>query len=150
MTSTIFLGIVSIALALIFRAQTASFPHVAQRLPILLIWLVIVLAVLMIAEDVYKRRSARRTAPGPLSEAPAAINWPVMLAFSAAIVVYAVLIPIAGYLVATPLFVGGTLVAGRNMRTSTAILIAVGTSAFMWAVFVWALNLPVKLLPFMN
>jgi len=149
-TSTIFLGIASIALALIFRGQTAGFPPEALRLPGLLIWLVIGLAVLMIAEEIYKRRVARRTSADPLADAPTPVNWPVMLSFSAAIVVYAVLIPIIGYLVATPLFVAGTLLAGRNIRTSTAILVAVGTSAFMWAVFVWALSLPVKLLPFVN
>ena len=155
MSTTIYLGIAAIVAALFLRAQTHSFPEVAQRLPVLLIWLIVGLSVLMIGEELYKRHKARRSPSEPssdakASDAKAAVKWPVLLSFGAAIVAYVTLIPIAGYLVITPLFIGGALMISRNMRAVTAISVALGTTLFMWVVFVWALNLPLKLLPFSN
>lgn len=150
MSITIFLGIAAIVVALMLRTQTNSFPDVAQRLPVLLIWLIVGLSILMIGEELYKRRKARRSSSERSTDAPASIKWPLLLSFGAAIIAYVALIPVAGYLVVTPLFIGGALMASRNMRVLTAVSIALGTTIFMWVVFVWALNLPLKLLPFSN
>ena len=153
MNSTIILGIATIAFALVFRAQAADLPDVAQRMPVLLYWIVIGLAVLMIIEELLKRRNARRTAPGALAddeEAVRPINWPVLVLFGVAIVVYVALIPIIGYLIMTPVFISGAIMVSRTLSPLKAVIMGVVATAFVWAVFIWALKLPVPLLPFLK
>jgi putative tricarboxylic transport membrane protein len=151
--STIILGIATILFALVFRAQAADFPDVVQRMPVLLYWIVLGLAVLMIIEELLKRRSARRAdpdAPVAQDDILPAINWPVVLMFSTAIIAYVVLIPIVGYLIMTPVFIAGTIVVSRTMSPSRAVLMGVVATAFVWLVFIWALKLPVPILPFLK
>lgn len=154
MNSTILIGVASILLALLFRSQTGDLPVVAQRMPALLIWLVIGLAVLMIIEDLVKRRKALGTTPEAATadgeEILPPINWPVVCVFGAAIVAYVALIPVIGYLIMTTVFVGGGLIIARTMAIPKAVLVGIGTTAFVAAVFLWALNLPVPLLPFLK
>jgi putative tricarboxylic transport membrane protein len=154
--STLILGIASIAFALVFRAQTIDLPEQAQRLPALLIWIVILLGVLMIVEDVAMRRKARRmqsggAAAGALADdedPPAApINWAVLAVFATAIAGYVALIPLAGYLLVTPTFLIGGLLVSRTVPLGKAAAIGLAATALVWAVFIWALNLPVPLLP---
>ena len=153
MNSTIILGIATILFALVFRAQATNFPDVAQRMPVLLYWIVIGLAVMMIIEELLKRRIARRADPDvPLvqDDVLAPINWPVMLLFSAAIIGYVFLIPLVGYLIMTPVFIAGTLVISRSMSPVQAVLIGIIATAFVWLVFIWGLKLPVPILPFLK
>ena len=153
MNSTLILGIASIIFALVFRSQTENFPDVAQRLPVLLIWLVCGLGVLMIIEEVLKRCNARRAAPGASIEEDEVlppVNWFVLCSFGAAIIAYVALIPIVGYLIVTPVFVAGALLVSRTLSPLKAILVGAVATAFVWAIFIWALNLPVPLLPFLN
>jgi putative tricarboxylic transport membrane protein len=155
-TSTVALGIVSIAFALILRAQTHNLPEDAQRLPVLLIWIVIMLGVLMIVEDLLKRRAASRAKAGAASAVAGAadvepplppVNLPVLAIFGAAIIGYVALIPLAGYLLVTPLFVVGGLLASRTLGLAKSLLVGLCATALVWAVFIWALNLPVPLFP---
>ncbi|MBK5204943.1 MAG: tripartite tricarboxylate transporter TctB family protein [Polaromonas sp.] len=153
MNSTLILGIASIIFALVFRSQTENFPDVAQRLPVLLIWLVVALGVMMIIEEVLKRRKVRNAAPGASIEQDEVlppVNWFVLCSFGAAIVAYVALIPIMGYLIVTPVFVAGSLLVSRTLSPLKAILVGAVATAFVWAIFVWALNLPVQLLPLLN
>lgn len=153
MNSTIVLGIISIALAIAFRTQTDAYPATAQRLPLILLWLVGALAVMMIFEDFFQRRQARQGSPAQpdSDDAPIApIHWAALCAFAAAIVVYVALIPVVGYLVTTTTFITGSLLVSRIMAPAMALLIGVLTTAGVWALFIWALNLPVPILPFLN
>lgn len=153
MNSTLTLGIASIIFALVFRSQTENFPDVALRLPVLLIWLVCGLGVLMIIEEVLKRRHARSAIPGASIEEDEGlppVNWFVLCLFGAAIVAYVALIPIVGYLIVTPMFVAGTLLVSRTLSPLKAILVGALATVFVWAIFIWALNLPVPLLPLLN
>jgi len=151
--STIVLGIASIALAIAFRTQTDAYPATAQRLPLMLIWLVGVLAVMMISEDFFRRRRARQATPvQPASEDEpiSPINWTALCAFGVAIVAYVTLIPVVGYLVTTTTFIAGSLLVSRIMSTTKALMIGILTTAGVWALFIWALNLPVPILPFLK
>lgn len=153
MNSTLILGVATLVFALVFRAQAANFPEVAQRMPVLLYWLVIGLAVMMIIEELLKLRTARRAdsgAPVDAEEPMPAINWPVVLLFSAAICAYVLLIPIVGYLIMTPLFIVGTIMVSGTMGPLKAVMTAGIATAFVWLVFIWALKLPVPILPFLK
>ncbi|MEO8280641.1 MAG: tripartite tricarboxylate transporter TctB family protein, partial [Ideonella sp.] len=129
----------------------------AQRLPLLLIWIVIGMAALMIAEDILKRRQSRR-APAPVAVAladaeddtVAAVNWPVLCGFGVAIVAYVALIPVVGYLITTTAFITGSLWVSKIMSPFKAVSIGILTTAGVWAVFILALNLPVPILPFLK
>jgi putative tricarboxylic transport membrane protein len=146
--SAIILGIASILLALVFRAQATGLPEVAMRLPVLLIWLVIGLAAMMIIEELLKRRKRGRMAAAFADEEVLApVNWPVLGLFGAAIVTYVALIPVAGYLLTTPVFITGGLLLGKAVSPPRAILIGLVATALVWAIFIWALSLPVQLLP---
>lgn len=148
MNSAITLGIASIALALVFRAQATGLPEVAMRLPVLLIWLVIGLAVMMIIEELLKRRKKGRAATAFVDEEVLPpVKWPVLGAFGAAIVTYVALIPIAGYLLITPVFISGGLLIGKTVSPTKAILIGLIATALVWAIFIWALSLPIQILP---
>lgn len=153
MNSTIVLGIASIALAIVFRTQTDAYPDVAQRLPLLLIWIVGAMAALMIAEDFFSRHQARKvstTQPSSDDEATSPINWTALCAFGLAIVTYVALIPVVGYLLTTTAFMAGSLLVSRIMSPVKALLIGVLTTAGVWALFIWALHLPVSILPFLK
>ncbi|HEY4541478.1 MAG TPA: tripartite tricarboxylate transporter TctB family protein [Noviherbaspirillum sp.] len=156
MNSTIVLGIASIALALVFRAQSTDLPVEALRLPSLLIWVVIALGAMMIIEEVIKLRRARRADPDTAKtaldddEPLPPVNWPVLAVFGAASLAYVVLIPIAGYLLVTPLFLIGGIWLTKTVSLARAALIAVFMTAIIWVIFVWMLQLPVPLLPALN
>ena len=137
MNSTLILGVASIGLALVFRSQGENLPAVALRLPSFL-----------------KRRAARRAgATSPVAEDDEPIPpiiWAVLCLFGAAIVGYVALIPYLGYLITTPLFITGALLVAKAVRPLTAVMVGGFTTAFVWAVFIWALGLPVPLLPFLK
>jgi hypothetical protein len=151
--STIVLGIASIVFALTFRAQAHELPLEAQRLPSLLIWIVIALAAMMVVEELLKQRAARRGSDAVLAdddEPLPPINWAVLAIFCAAAIAYVALIPIAGYLLITPIFLIAGFWFSKTMLLSTAVLVGVVTTALIWGLFIWLLQLPVPLFPSLN
>ncbi len=159
MNSVYLSGIGGLVLAAVFYGQLEELPHVAQRLPGLLIWIVGGLAVLMVLEEFWRQRRARPQASvdtpadgdAPAApEAPGKVNWPMAIGFSLATTAYVWLIPILGYIITTVGFVAGTLLASRIVRPSVAILYALGATAFVWLVFIWALGLPAPLAPWLD
>lgn len=150
MNSTFVLAAAAIAFALVFHAQTGDFPATAQRMPVLLTWIIIGLALMMVVEELLKRRLARRSTKLGLAdeeEPLPPINWPVMGLFSVAVIGYVALVPWLGYLLATPLFVSGGALLSQTLSWPKALLLGLGATGAVWAIFIWALNLPVPLLP---
>lgn len=153
MNSTLILGVGAIGFALVFRSQSHDLPEQAQRLPVLLIWVVIALAVLMIIEELLKRRLARRNGGAVKlddDEPLPPINWHVLVIFGAAAVAYVTLIPYLGYLVITPIFLIGGLLVSRTLSPLKAVLVGAVATGVVWAIFVGALSLPIPLLPSLN
>jgi hypothetical protein len=149
--STLIVGVASIALALLFRAESSELPAAALRLPSLLIWVVVGLSVLMIAEELIKRRKARAGNPVHDDDEPLPpINWPALLIFSGASLLYIVLVPVAGYLVITPIFLIGGLALSKVTSLAKAVVIGGLTTVVIWAIFIWLLHLPIPLFPGQN
>jgi hypothetical protein len=67
--------------------------------------------------------------------------------FATAVAGYVAVIPLAGYLLVTPTFLIGGLLVSRTVPLGKAAAIGLAATALVWAVFIWALNLPVPLLP---
>lgn len=153
MYSALLLAVVSIGIAVVFGSEAAGYPPEARRLPLLLAWLVSGLAVLMVLEEALKRRRRRRLVDadaadkGELATEPAPVVWSALIPFAIAIGAYIALIPIGGYLITTPVFLGGVLLVSRTVRPSTALAIAVVMTGVIWLIFVWLLRLPIPLLP---
>lgn len=146
MHSSILIGIAAVGMAVIFGGEASGYPLASRRLPILLAWLVTGLAILMVIEDVLGRR--RRARAGEAAQdIVAPVVWSALLPFAAAIGTFVVLIPMLGFLVVAPVFIGGVLLVSRAVSPSTAIACAIGLTAFIWAVFIWALRMPIPLLP---
>lgn len=153
MYSALLLAVVSIGIAAVFGSEAAGYPIEARRLPMLLAWLVAGLAVLMILEEAFKQRRRRRLLRagaadnGEPAAEPAPVVWSALIPFAIAIGAYVVLIPIAGYLITTPVFLGGVLLVSRTVRPPTALAIAVAMTGCIWLIFIWLLRLPIPLLP---
>lgn len=154
MRSALLVAVAAIALAVVFGREAAGYPVEAQRLPYLLSWLVGGLAVLVLVDEAFKWRRRRRIARGQLTvgaeavvEPMPAVVWSALIPFGLAIAAYVWLIPFAGYLLTTFVFLGGALLVSRTVRPVTALATAAGLTGAIWIIFVWLLRLPIPLLP---
>jgi putative tricarboxylic transport membrane protein len=143
---SILIGVAAVGLAVVFGSEASDYPMASRRLPILLAWLIGALTLLMLLEDVMKWRSRARSG-GADEGAGHSIAWSALLPFAATIGVFVVLVPLIGFIVVTPLFVAGVLLVSRAVSPVVAIAYAAGLTAFVWAVFIWALRMPIPLLP---
>lgn len=152
MPGTLLIALGSLALALVFHGELAGYPPEARRLPGLLVWIVAGLAVLMVLEEGWKHWGRRRDSAtddtGDESvRAGTPIMWSALLPFAAVITAYVALLPVVGYLIATPVFVGGVLLVSRTIHPAAAVATALGITGALWAIFVWTLHLPMPLWP---
>lgn len=143
----ILVALAAIALVFFFWSEAANYPRTAARLPNILGWVVLVLAVLAIAQTLFTWR--RQNAGGTLVFIPE-FRWrdiAVGGGFSGLIILYAWSIQHVGYLVATPLFLLIPLAVLRPIGWTATILTTLGVTAFIWGVFVYFLNLSIPLYP---
>lgn len=156
MYSALLLAVASIGVAVVFGNEAAGYPPEARRLPVLLAWIVAGLALLMMVEEVLKWRRRRKLANtdapndgsgGEATSVPAPVVWSALIPFAITIGAYVAIIPIAGYLITTPVFLLGVLLVSRAVRPLTAVAVAIGMTGCIWAIFIWLLHLPIPLLP---
>lgn len=136
-------ALAAIGAAALAYVEAAGYPAAARRLPQLLAVVVAILAAVALAQSVVRlRRSAGAawTAPDPRRSALGA-------GFVVLILIYAWLIPTAGYLVATPLMLLVPLVVLRPVGWPVIGLTVVAVTGVIWVIFVWFLGLPVPLFP---
>lgn len=132
------------AQAALFAVTAQSYAAAAARTPTLYAGLVGILAVAALLEAVVKGRRASRNDDGAGDDGVVARRGVVFLAW---IFLYAAAIQPMGYLIATPLFLLGPLLALRPIRPLASCAVALGATGFVWAVFVGVLNLRIPLLP---
>lgn len=75
------------------------------------------------------------------------ISWPLALPILASILLFAVAVTYLGLLLAVALSIAAAAGAGHGYRRAEIVLLAVGMALFCAALFVWALSLPMDLLP---
>ena len=143
----ILIAAVAIGAAVFLYSEAAGYPRAARRLPQLLSFVVGLLAALAIVQALVGLHRERAEGAGPLLSAPPWRQVGIGLAFVGLIAAYAWAIPIAGYLVATPLMLALPLVALRPVGWPAIGVTVVAVTGVIWAIFVWFLNLPVPLLP---
>ena len=150
----------AIVLALVFRSEASAYPAQVAQLPNLLGLIVMGLASIGIATAAFKLVRARRTAPAGAAPSPSVGGTgeeeepPVGLAgialgagFIALIILYAWAMPIVGYLVATPLFLGICLAVLRPVGWVASIVTVVAVTGVVSGIFIGFLNLMLPLLP---
>jgi hypothetical protein len=143
------------AVAVIFYIDTLDMAKAAYQLPRLLIYLVMGLSILMIAEQVVLLRKPKPAAPQPNSSdngtaaapaAPAGERSLVRIAvFVTLLIAYIMTIKPLGYFIATPLFLIAILSYLRATGPLSTVLIAAGFTVFVYLLFVLFLNLPVPM-----
>ena len=76
-----------------------------------------------------------------------AIAWKPLLIIVGSVALFGVLLPWLGMLIALPLLVFVTAVAGDEFHWGEAIANAVLLTAGSWFIFIWGLSLTIPLLP---
>ncbi len=143
----IFVSLAMIGLVILFWNEASAYPATAARLPALIGWVVLVLAVMAIGEVLFGWR--RQSVAGRLDLFPQQ-NWrglAVGAGFLGLIVLYAWSITEVGYLIATPLFMLIPFVVLRPIGWIASIVTTAAVTTFIWIVFVWFLNLSIPLYP---
>ncbi|PRD40610.1 hypothetical protein C5748_25935 [Phyllobacterium phragmitis] len=143
----ILVALAAIAAVFFFWSEAANYPRTAARLPNILGWVVLILAILAIVQTLFTWR--RQKAEGTLVFIPE-IQWrdiAVGGGFSGLIILYAWSIRHVGYLVATPLFLLIPLAVLRPIGWTASILTTLVVTAFIWGVFVYFLKLSIPLYP---
>lgn len=152
-----FFSLVMIGVAIAFGVEAAAYGATAARTPYLLAWVVGLLAAAMFVEAVLdhrKGRAALRDAPADVAaapvhatDAPAGGSVPRALLFLALVVAYTLSFRWAGFVLASVVFLGGSMLAFRATRPLLVLVTVVAAIVTIYAVFVAFLRLPVPLWP---
>lgn len=130
-----------LALTMTFYIQSLKYPPSAAKLPQILIVLISVLAVGMLIEAVLTERKAKKVA----GEKPQKIHALRALVFGILIGLYIILIEPIGYFIVTPLFVIAAMSYLRAVNFLKAVLIAIGFTVFVYALFIMFLKIPIPM-----
>lgn len=134
----------AIGLAIFFNVTASGYPEVAARLPKLLSYTVIALALLMVAETARKVLAGRgRKVVADLDRGQVV----TIATFSLAIVAYVMVLDLAGYLLATGAFLLGSLLGYRAVSPVRAVAVTIGVVAVIYGLFIYFLRLPIPLAP---
>ncbi len=156
MTNTVKVGIASI-MAIIFSAvlylETLSMSRAAYQLPRILIVIIILLAIAMYAEEYYKSKKKKgQSGTEAVVKQPEdkyeKIHYDRIAVFVTAITAYIFSIKILGYFIVTPLFIIGIFRYLKSVKMSTAVVIAVGFTGFIYLLFIRFLHLPIPITMF--
>ncbi len=131
----------SVGLALLFLFESRSLNASAAMFPRILIGVIILLAIIMSVQAIkeHKRKAGEETAP----ETP--INYKRICVFLAILISYIALVEPLGYFVVTPVYIVAAFLYLRAVKPITAIVVSLGFTAFVFAVFVLLLHLPVPM-----
>ncbi|WP_226575102.1 tripartite tricarboxylate transporter TctB family protein [Acuticoccus sediminis] len=140
-------ALAGIGLVLFMWYEASGYPPTAQKLPNLLGWVVLILAVLAIGQTLLARRAALAQGNAAATEPTSWRDIGIGAAFLGLIVVYAWSISTVGYMLATPVFLALPLIALRPVGLVPGVLTIAAVSAVIYGVFVWFLKLNIPLFP---
>ena len=134
----------AIGLAVLFLVEAEGYPDAASRFPSLLAYIVIGLALLMVAETAAKSFTAgKREVRAPVDRRRVIL----MGSFALAVIAYVALLETLGYLITTVVLLLGCLLGYRAVGPVHAFAITAGVTAAIYGVFIYFLRLPIPLLP---
>ncbi len=144
-------------LLIVFFIDTLKMPKAAHQMPRLLIGVVVLLSLLMVAEQAWLMRKGLKAKLIPSPNDSEAVVTAISSAstersglirigvFVSALFLYVMTIETLGYFITTPLFLIGILSFLRSTKLPYAIAIAIGFTGFVYLLFVLFLNLPVPM-----
>ncbi len=129
-------------LSLLFITQSRKLTDSAAMLPMLLAWIIILLAGLMLLEAWREHRRALLSGKKPVVSP---VNVPRVTIYLGMIVLYVVLVEPLGYFIATPVYIVVSYMFLRALGLLWSLAVALGFSALVYGLFVTILHLPVPL-----
>lgn len=84
---------------------------------------------------------------GPPGDRVGAFAWRPLLTIVGSVALFGLLLPRAGALVALPVLVVTTALAGDQFRLLPTLITAAVLTAMSWFIFIWGLGLTIPLLP---
>lgn len=158
---TIILGLLFIAVAVLFYFMSLHMPREAYLLPRLLVYVIVPLSAAMILEAFVEMSREKAKAEAQKNDtmedqvastggwtAQTSLDKAVVLKgtlFVVLIAAYVFLIQSLGYFIVTPLFIVGAFWLLKSTTLVASIITAVGFSGFVYALFVVFLHLPVPM-----
>ena len=147
----ILFALAMIGLAAAFGLEAAGYNATASRTPVLLSWVVGLLAVGMLAEAGLTRRRRIKAMPAgsPVEtvEQHAGDSLPRALLFLVLVILYAASFQLLGFVVGSTVFLAVSLLLFRATRLHLAILTIIASVGLIYVVFIELLRLPVPLWP---
>lgn len=132
----------AVGLSLLFITQSRKLTDSAAMLPMLLAWIIILLAGLMLLEAWREHRRALLSGKKPVVSP---VNVPRVTIYLGMIVLYVVLVEPLGYFIATPVYIVVSYMFLRALGLLWSLAVALGFSALVYGLFVTILHLPVPL-----
>ncbi len=158
---TIILGLLFMAVAVLFYFLSLHMPREAYLLPRLLAYVIIPLSAAMIIEALVESNKEKIKIAaqngGSLEDEVASMGgWTAQSALDRSvalkgtifvffIALYVLLINSLGYFIVTPLFIVGAFMLLKSTSLIVSIITAIGFSGFVYALFVVFLHLPVPM-----
>jgi hypothetical protein len=106
--------------------------------PRLLCWILLLLGAVILVIGL-RAADAEEGSPG--------LRWRPIVLIPAALVAFALTIERLGIVIAGLLLIGIGALGGRDLRVLEVVLAAAALVCFTWAIFVWALGLPIPVWP---
>ena len=106
--------------------------------PRLLCWILLVLGAVVVTMGL-RAADAEDEQPGR--------RWRPLVLIPAALIAFALTIERLGIVIAGLLLIGIGALGGRDMRALEVVIAAAGLVFFTWAIFIWALGLPIPVWP---
>ncbi len=139
--SDLYSGIIILAFSVFFYFMSSDFPIEGKRFPITIIYLLILFAILIILSGV--KKSIANVPDERKEDDKKSVTWQQMKTpfFILLITVgYIVLISILGFFISTILFLTSVLLTLKVKGIKGYLLTVIGTSAFLYILFVKLLN----------
>lgn len=153
----IIFSLAMIGVAILFEVVAETYGATAARTPNLLAWVVGLLAVAMLVEALLehlKRRSTAEEIPADgatglvhASDVQAGGSLSRAIFFLALVVVYTMSFRWAGFVLASVVFLGGSMLAFRATGPLFVLVTVLAATVTIYAVFVAFLGLPIPLWP---
>ncbi len=152
-TITIIIGLLFLAVAVLFYVISLDMMREAYLLPRLLVYAIVVLSIGMIIESLIQHKKEQEKIE---DEVASSGGWTAKASFDKAvaikgtlfvllIAIYVLLIQPLGYFIVTPLFIVGAFMLLKSTSFVVSIITAIGFSGFVYALFVVFLHLPVPM-----
>jgi len=128
--------------SIVFFIESLNYPASAATLPQILIVIIALLAIGMFIEAYIK---SKKTDAKQVEKESEKINVKRVIIFASMIALYIILIDVIGYFILTPIFLFAALQYLKSTKVSTAIILSVVFTVFVYGLFSMFLNIPLPM-----